>query len=589
MDFKTSEEKLRAAFVEFETRGVTEDDLTVVKSQVIRSAYSRMNGVQSKAETLSHFHMMKGNGYTLQDEIDRYAAVTKEDVMKVYNKYIKNKKSVIMRVDPEMSRDKDDDTPKSVNPHAGTPKVIDKQYKGLTYNPPVDEFDRSVKPTIETGKAVQIPEFYSGSYDNGLKYIGTQSSESPMVYLYLNIEGGHLIESVKGMEVGKAMLTGSLIGEGTAELTTEELSRELDKLGSSIRFNSGTSSTTMFVSMLKENVDATLTLVEGALLRPRFDKGDFKRIKKQAIDGLRNLKGNPSLMADIAFNKLMFKGSILEDYYYGNASSLDDISLEDVKAFYAKYYSPNLTNMVISGDISKEEILPKLGFLSSWKNTGATVPELAEFQPAKGKTIYLVDKPYAAQSTVVVGQHSRPFDYNGEFFKSNVMNFTLGGAFSSRINLNLREDKGYTYGARSFFVGNKRYGYYKFSAEIKKEATDSSISELMKEIEGFKSGGITEEELAFTKSSMTLSEALKYETPFQKLGFLNRILEYDLPADYTTQQANLIHALNKAEIDNVAQSSLSPDDMIIIVVGHSYKIKDGLKSLGYKVKEIEID
>ena len=591
LDFKATEDLIRQSIADFETRGVTDEDLQVLKSSIINYAYNRMNSVQSKAEALSHFHMMKGNGYTLQDEIDRYSAVTKEDVVRVYNKYIKNKKAVIIRVerDESTSSNDDEEVSKSVNPHANEPKKVEKQYEGLTYNPPKDDFDRSIRPTIPVGKTVIIPEFYTAKFDNGLKLIGSESNESPMVYIYFDIEGGHLLEANKKISTGTAMLTASMMGEGTTALTTEQFSRELDKIGSSIRFSSGTSSTTVFVSSLKENIDKTLELLNAALFQPRFDPADFKRIKKQTIDGLRSQKSNPSIMAAKAFNQVMYEGSILEEYYYGDFKSLNKIDLNDVKAFYSKYYSPNVTNVVISGSISESEALEKLSFLKNWKNTNVVIPALPEFKKPEKTTIYLVDKPYAAQSTVMVGQHSRTYDYNGDFFKSTVMNYTLGGAFSSRINLNLREDKGYTYGARSYFTANKRYGAYRFSAEIKKEATDSAIMELMKEINGFISTGITEEELDFTKKSMVLSEALKYETPFQKLGFLNEILEYGLPKDFTTEQANIIKGLSVAEINEIAKSSLEPNHMVIVVVGHAYKIRSGLEKLGYgKIVEISL-
>ena len=589
-DFRTAEERIRASLAEFETRGVDDEDLEIVKNQVIRYSYNRMNSVMSKAEALSHFDLMKGNGYNLQDEIDRYSSVTKEDVIRVYNKYIKNKKAVIIRVEREEPKEGDDETPKSVNPHANEPKKIEKQYEGLSYNPPVDNFDRSKRPTIPVGKTVKVPEFYTSEFENGLKIIGSESTESPMVYFYFDIEGGHLLEANKKIHTGTAMLTASMMGEGTANYTTEQFSRELDKIGSSISFNSGVSSTTVFVSSLKENVDQTLALFKEAMFQPRFDPADFKRIKKQAIDGLRSLKSSPSAMSAKAFNQIMFEGTILEEYYYGNSKSLYKIDLNDVKSFYENYYSPNVTNMVISGNITEAEALSKLAFLKEWKNTNVSIPALPEFPELEGPTIYLVDKPYAAQSTVVLAQHSRTYDYNGDFYKSTVMNFPLGGAFSSRINLNLREDKGYTYGARSFFSANKRYGYYRFSSEIKKEATDSAVIELMKEINGFISGGITQEELDFTKSSIILSEALRYETPLQKLGFLNRILEYGLPADFTVQQASLINSLSVDEVNSIARSSLDPSKMVIIIVGHSYKIKPGLDKLGYgKVKVISVD
>ncbi|MEJ6661708.1 MAG: pitrilysin family protein [Bacteroidia bacterium] len=587
LSFKEVEEKVRASIAEFETRGVTQEDLDITKAQVLRATYSQLNSIDSKSGILGHFSMMKGDGYGLQDEIDRYNAVTAEDVLSVYNKYIKGRKAVILRVEREANKDDDDDTPKSVNPHANDPKKIEAQYEGLVYNGPEQDY---TTPSVPAAKAFTLPDFYREKFDNGLEVIGTQSSESPLVYFYIDMEGGHLLESDKKVSTGTAMMTASMMGEGTEKLTTEQFSRELEKLGSSISFNSGTMNSSIFVSSLSKNVDATLVLLKDALFQPRFDAADFKRIKEQTIEGLKSQKSNPSVMANKAWGKIMYEGTILADYYYGDFKSINKIGLDEVKSFYNTYYSPNVSTLVVSGDISKEDALSKLSFLKEWKNTNVVVPAIPELKMPSKTVIYLVDKPYASQSTIYAGHPGPKFDYKGDYFKSGVMNYTLGGAFNSRLNLKLREDKGWTYGARSGFSGNKQYGVYRFSGEIKKEATDSAVQVLMEEVIKFSNTGITQEELDFTKSSITLSEALDYETPFDKLNFLNSIIENDLPKDYTIQQAAMIKGMSVADINAVAKAQLKPDNMVIIVVGHAYKVRDGLNNLGYgKIKEITVD
>ena len=152
------------------------------------------------------------------------------------------------------------------------------------------------------------------------------------------------------------MMTGSMMGEGTKKLTTEQFSRELDKLGSSIRFNSGTANSSVFVSSLAENVDATLALLKDALFEPRFDPSDFKRIKEQVLENLKSQKSNPSIMATKAWNQIVYEGTILEEYYYGDYKSLSKIDLDDVKSFYENFYSPNVSTIVISGDITKKTL-----------------------------------------------------------------------------------------------------------------------------------------------------------------------------------------------------------------------------------------
>jgi len=183
---------------------------------------------------------------------------------------------------------------------------------------------------------------------------------------------------------------------------------------------------------------------------------------------------------------------------------------------------------------------------------------------------------------------ANPFDYNGVFMRTNMMNFSLGGNFSSRINMNLREDKGFTYGARSTFRGNEYPGSFSAGASVRASATDSSIVEIMKEINDFKENGITDDELAFTKSALLLSDILDYESSWQKGMFLDRIARYNLPDDYIDQQEEIVKNMTKAEINQLAKDHLKTDEMVILVVGNSYVVKKRLEKLGYgKVKELD--
>jgi zinc protease len=168
------------------------------------------------------------------------------------------------------------------------------------------------------------------------------------------------------------------------------------------------------------------------------------------------------------------------------------------------------------------------------------------------------------------------------------MNFSLGGAFNSRINMNLREDKGFTYGARSGFSGSHYPGAFSAGATVKAKVTDSTIVEFMKEIEGFRANGITDEELAFTKSNLLQKDVLNYETLYDKAGYLSTILEYDLPKDYKNQQAKIVEAISKEEINELAKEHLKVENMVILVVGNKYLIKDKLEAMGYG-KVIELD
>ncbi|MCB0733494.1 MAG: insulinase family protein [Bacteroidetes bacterium] len=584
------EGRIRASLEEFGKNGISDEELARIKTVFKSSLVDQANSVQSKALLLSEWNMMKGNGYNLNDELARYDEVTKEDVMRVFNKYIKNRKAVILNVSREAPKEGDDEKSKSVNPHAGQTKKTDPQYVGLEYNPPKDNFDRSVQPKAPAGKNIIVPDYYQTKFDNGLKVIGSRSDESPKVYFYFEMAGGHLLEADKKIKTGAASMTAQMMDEGPKGMTSEEFTAALETLGSRISYSSGESSTTIFVQCFKDKMTETMKLLESSLYNPRFDPADFKRIKKQNMEGFTSRKSNPNWMAASEYNKILYAGTILAEDVSGDAKSVGKMSVDDCIDFYNQFYSPNVTSVSVVGPVSQEEVMSSLTWIKTWKNKNVTVPAVPQAVMPAQTTVILVDKPYAPQSLVIAGYPSMKYDFNGDYYKSTIMNFSLGGAFSSRINLNLREDKGYTYGARTGFSGNSYYGEYGFSGNIKKEATDSAIMELMKELEGFKKGGITDDELSFTKSSILLSKALNYETPFQKLGFLNGIIEYNLPKDYTDQQAKIVQNITKDEINALATKYIKPENMLIVVVGHAYKIKPGLDKLGYgKVKVIEIN
>jgi zinc protease len=591
VSFNDTEALIRETLEEFEKTGITDAQIERAKAGGYAELLGQTGSVFGKMSMISEWFMLTGKSYNVQDEINRYEKVTREDVIRVFNRYVKDRNAVFGNVWPlPPDEDRKKFKKESYNPNSSLQIGDAPEYAGLKYDKAKDIFDRTKRPSSGASKLAVIPEFYRTKLKNGIEIIGTKTVEVPRVAVMINIEGGHLMEAEKGTKTGSAVLCADMMNEGTKNFTTEEISAQLEDIGSTIWFSAGTDNSSVYVESLAEHIDATLKILEEKLLRPGFREDDFKRVKKQALASISAQKSNGSVTASKVFNKLLYGESVLGEYYTGNYNDVYKLKLGDVQSYYEKYYSPSVTSIVVVGETTKDEILPKLAFLNNWESKPVKLPELSGFPTIDKTQIYVVHQSdfKTTASQVRIGYLAMPYDATGEFYKANVMNFSLGGAFNSRINMNLREDKGYTYGARSSFRGTDYPGPFSAGATVKSKVTDSTIIEFMKEIEDFKEKGITDAELAFTKSNILQRDVLSYETLFQKANYLSNIVEHDLPNDYKAQQEALVAGMTKADIDALARKHLKPENMVILVVGNKYLIKDGLESLGYgKIKELD--
>lgn len=557
---------------------VKDEDIERIKATFESRFINRLESIQGKAGALTDWNRLIDGSYNLQDEIDRYKKVTKQDLKRVFEKYIKGKKALVTLI---FAAPNDDMRTKSENPHPGEVDAEgEKQYAGLTYTEPVSGFDRSKPPVIPAARPSILPAYTSEKTPNGIQVIHSQSNEVPKVTMLFSIAGGKLLEAYDPKLLGLASITAGMMNEGTQLRTSEQIDAALDRLGSTINFSAGSQATTIFVSSLTKNVDATLAILEEMLYKPAFKKEDLDRLKEQTEQGLYNADKNPAVLSSKAFNILIYGDNILSSFNSGYVSTVQKITVEDVQAFYDKYYSPSVTNLVVVGNISMTDLRPKLAFLNTWKPKEVKLPAITEFPAKTPTTIYIVDKPGATQSQVFFGSRIGGYDYVGDNFKLEIANYPLGGSFNSRINLNLREEKGFTYGAYSFNTGTRYPGYWAINSSVRGNATDSAVREMYKELKNFYENGIKPDELATTRSSLYQADALRFETTFDKAGFLNQLLEYSLPGTYVDEQNKLLNTITVEELNVIIKKYLNPDEMIIVVVGDESDIKEGLKNLG---------
>ena len=581
------EKIVRDSFTEFEKRGVTQDDLDKVKAKIESGAIFGLQSVSGKVSQLAASETFTGNPNSTKAEIARYNSVTKADVMRVFNQYIKGKSSVIMSVVPEgqtqLIAAPDNFTPKKHD--FGGPSTTSAD--DLVARRAVDTFDRSVQPVAGANPAVDVPALWQTKTDNGIKILGTQSSETPTTAVFIKIPGGFYNEQTS--KVGLSSMTASLMSESTQNYTTEEMSNALEKLGSQVSIYADKTHTNVYVSTLTKNLDATLKLVEEKLFRPAFNADDFERNKKQIIQNIQHSMKDAGYLASNTYSKLLYGDNIAALPSSGTLNSIEAITLDDVQAFYKANFKPQGAQVIIVSDLSEAAVEPKVkSALANWQGKGQSFDVDFTEPNVQTNVIYLVDKPGAPQSQIRIGKRDMVEDITGEFFKANLMNFALGGTFNSRINLNLREDKGYTYGARSRFWGDKTSGGFTASAAVRADSTAASITEFTNELNNYAQNGVTDEELMFMRKAINQKDALKYETPNAKLGFLAQILEFDLEPNFVKERNKIVSTISKEEINALAKKHLNAKDMIYLVVGDAKTLRPELEKLGMKVVDYSL-
>jgi zinc protease len=587
-DFET---EMRTILDEFAQEGVSDDDMTKIKASFESGFINGLQSVSGKVSQLAAYYTFANDANYIKEDIDRYNAVTKEDIMRVFNEYIYNQPAVVLSVLPNDGGATAPTQPDNFVAHyEGDSPFPTTDYSGLSYTRPTgDTFDRSVRPTPGPAPLVSVPDFWRTESDNGIKFIGTSSDEVPTVNIQLRIKGGHKMDAYHTEKAGLASITASMMSESTENYTSAEIADELRLIASSISFSTSDESTTMNIGTLKKNLDRTLELAEEMLFRPAFSETDFARIKQQQIEAIKSSYENPASIASVVYDRLLYGDEhILSVPGSGIEETVSRITVDDVRSFYEEYYSPDLSEVVIVGDISEEEILDKLSFLNEWESTWAELPELPEPSPGDYTKVYLVDKVAAPQSEIRVGYMTGlAYDATGEYYKSNLMNYVFGGgALNTRLNLNLREDKAWTYGVYSYFSSDLQDGQFTIQTGVRADATDSTVVEIMKEVKNFRDNGITADELTFMKNSIGQRDALRYEAPFQKAGFLGQIIRYDLSPDFVDTRANIIETITKEEIDALARKYYNIDNLYIMVVGDAATQKEKLQDLGYEVVDV---
>jgi zinc protease len=575
---------IEQAFADFEANGIPQKDLDRIKAGLETDFYRSLSSVLGKGTRLASYNTYTNDpGFVTQD-IQNTLAVTKDDVMNVYNKYIKGKNYIATSFVPRNGKALA--LSNSVEAEVVEEKIVigaeetfDPTIKA-TYEKTPSTFDRSVEPPYGPAPTVKVPEVWESQLDNGIQLFGIENDEVPLVEFNLIIDGGQLLESMD--KLGVANLTADLMERGTKNKTVSELEDAIAQLGASINISAGKENIRISGTTLARNYSATLALAQEMLLEPRWDTEEFELLKKRAVNNLRSQEASPRVVADNAYNELIYgKDNIRSKNVLGTVASVNTITLDDLKAFYENNLSPSVARMHIVGDISQETVESSLQDLASkWAAKEVVIPTYETPAPPTKSTVYFYDIPNAKQSQLRFGAPALAFK-DADYYPATVMNYRLGGGgFASQLTQQLREGKGYTYGIRSGFSGTNDKGAFIISSGVRSNVS-LEASQLVKQILENYGKNYNEKDLETTKGFLIKSNTRAFETMRAKLRMLENISAYGLDPDYVKDREKVVNEMTIERIQELADKYTNPNKMIWLVVGDAKTQLKRMKELGF--------
>jgi zinc protease len=583
------EAAIRETMAEFAERGVNEDDLQKFTAGFESGQIFGMQSVSGKVSALAHSEIYNGDPKTAMDDIDRYSAVTAEEAVNAFRKYIEGQPAVVLSVVPngqiELAASPQnyqaDTIGKAIPPAVSPPDETAPELRSVQ-----DDFDRSIQPEPGNNPIVDLPPIWDTQLVNGVRLLAVPNTETPTIAIHALFSMGQRDEPAG--KAGLASLTAAMMREATKTHTAAEFSEALERIGASVSVSSGQYETSVSLNVLSKYLDEGMALMMERILQPAFTEEDFDRIKSRRMESLMQArKSGPSLASRAMGAVLAGPTHPLSYPGSGLPSTVQNISLDDVRAFYAAHIPEQLRGVLVSTSLPQEDILSSLQELSKLKISEQYREPIEALPKITDRTVFLVNKEDAAQSSLRMVHPSIKYDALGDYYRAGLMNFNLGGTSESRIYLNLREDKGYTYGARTGFSGGRELGSFRFSSEINKDATADAIREVLTELESYSSDGMTEEEYEHMQNAIGQRDALSYETPGAKLGLLAQVLRYDLPLDYRKQQQSLLKETGRETLNELAAKLIDPDNLAIIVVGDIDLIQPQIEQLGMAIKILD--
>jgi zinc protease len=553
-DLAQVEKELDEELARFLKEGPTAEELARVKAQYEANfirGIERIGGFGGKSDRLAQSQVFRGSPDAYKISLKRVQDATAEDLKAAANRWLSDG-VFILEVQPFPN-----------------------------YKTAATGADRSKAPDTGTPPELKLPKLQRATLKNGLKVILAERHEVPLVSFWLDVDAGYATDQFASP--GTASMTAALLNGGTKTRTALQISDEQALLGAQLNASSNLDLSIVQLSALKSKLDPSLDLFADIILNPVFPESDFKRQQKQQIAAIQREQVTPVQMGLRVFPGLLYGPG----HAYGNPltgsgtpASVEKMTRADLLKFHETWFKPNHATLVITGDTSLSEVTPKLEKLfASWKPGTTPEKNVKNVQMPQKSVVYMLDKPGALQSIIIVGDIAPP-TANPNEIAIQAMNDGLGGAFFSRINSNLREDKHWSYGTRTLLWGARAQRPWITFAPVQTDKTKESLVELNKELRGVVGDKpLTQTELTAIQDSETLSLPGSRETQEEVGASINDLVQYGLPDDYYETMAGKIRALKTTDLANAAKTIVHPDNLIWVVVGDRAKIEAGVKEL----------
>lgn len=434
------------------------------------------------------------------------------------------------------------------------------------------------KPEIKKEIKFSLDNISTHTLKNGMNLFYLRKEKLPMIRLNLVVEAGGKFDFFTNP--GTARLTSQMIDEGADGLSALELSDEFDLLGTDFSISADNDFIIFSLQSITENFEKSLELFSKVILKPDFPEKEFEREKKKLLVNILQLKDDPERIAEQIFDKIIFANHYYALPVSGYLDTVEKINLNDVKNHYSKYFKANNSFIAAAGNLTSNEIFQLIEkYFNNYSSSSEIISLPEKFEVSDNK-IFMYDKSDSVQTEIRVGYVSGKRNLS-DYFSKLLLNTIFGGQFNSRLNSNLRERKGYTYGISSQFNYIKNAGYFSISTSVSSENTFNAVKEILSEIENLKNG-VTIEELNFAKTSLTRKFPLNFENYRQLTSNLSALAIHNLPLSYFNEY---LRNLNSVTIEQVNQEAvkLSQADMKIILVGNRKSIEKEFTDKGFNL------